>query len=926
MKVLLTIARKELRATFQSPIALLFLGGFVLTSVFWFFGYGRFFARNIADLRLLFEALPILLIVLVSAITMRSWADEERSGTLEILLTLPLRTWQLVGGKFLAGMALVGIALALTLPLPAIVATFGQLDWGPVFGGYLGALLLASTYMALGLCVSARTDNQVVALMITAALGGALYLIGVERFTALFGTTGSELLRDLGTGSRFESIERGVLDLRDIVYYLGLTTTFLALNALFIDLRRLDDASPDGRRKRLGKLLLVGLVASNALAAGIWMAPVTSLRIDLTADREFSLSPTTKRILRELDEPLTIGAYLSERTHPHLSQMAPRLIDLLAEYEVHGDGRVTFIQADPNQDESIADDLEQRFGVQSTPLEVADRHQRAVVNNYFHVVIEYGDRYQVLTTEDLLEFAFEGERVEARLKSLEYDVTRSIKKVSQDFQSLGGTIASLPAPVVITTYASAALPEAFAEVPEMARSIAEEILAMAPDAVRYAEENPDTDPALAQRLAADLDIRPVELLGSERPFTLAVVVAIGDDVTPLPLPSADEAALKRAITSAIRRSAPGQRKTVGLYTRRPDANEPAQHASDYGDYSFLEQALREVHDIRLVDLRDGQVPSDLDVLFVAKPGPLDAKASWALDQYLMRGGAVVALASAWQIDLSAGISTMRSEPTLIEQLAAYGIGIDPDMVLDTSLAMMPFPTGPTTVQLAPYAAIVDVRPSTFASHPVLSNLPNVSIPWGSPVRTNAIDGVNYQVLFTSTADAWLSQQADVNPDFRKFPDTGFEQGPGGTPIPLAVLATGSFSSHWADRASPFAASDATSMDTLTTSRGTPRLLVIGSNEFAGDLIAALTEQPAGEVHLANFALLANAIDWATEDTDLLAIRRTGALARTLAPLDESSRLTVEAASYILSLTLIGFVTFLPMIRRRTVQPLAVEVE
>ncbi len=143
MKQTLSITRKELNAYFGSPMALIFLGAFLAVTLFTFFWVETFFARGIADVRPLFQWMPLLLIFLVAALTMRQWSEEQRSGTLEMLLTLPVRPAQLVIGKFLAVMAMVGVALALTLPLPLTVSNVGNLDWGPVIGGYLAALLLA---------------------------------------------------------------------------------------------------------------------------------------------------------------------------------------------------------------------------------------------------------------------------------------------------------------------------------------------------------------------------------------------------------------------------------------------------------------------------------------------------------------------------------------------------------------------------------------------------------------------------------------------------------------------------------------------------------------------------------------------------------------------------------------------------------------
>ncbi|HIC28583.1 MAG TPA: ABC transporter permease, partial [Rhodospirillales bacterium] len=169
MNNILRIARKEVAGFFSSPIAFIFLGSFLAVILFIFFWVETFFARNIADVRPLFEWMPLLLIFLVAAVTMRMWSEERRSGTLEFLLTTSVKGYQMVLGKFVACLGLVAVALLLTLPLPLTVSLLGPLDWGPVFGGYLAALFLASAYAAIGLFISARSANQIVSLILTAA-------------------------------------------------------------------------------------------------------------------------------------------------------------------------------------------------------------------------------------------------------------------------------------------------------------------------------------------------------------------------------------------------------------------------------------------------------------------------------------------------------------------------------------------------------------------------------------------------------------------------------------------------------------------------------------------------------------------------------------------------------------------------------------
>ena len=230
MSKIRSIARREWHAYFNSPIAYVFLLAFAGTVIFTFFNLNAFFARGKSDLRGLFESVPFLMLLVVPALTMRLWAEESKQGTLEVLLTLPTRDRELVAGKFLASWGLLAVGLALTLPLAVTVEALGNLDWGPVIGGYLGALLLGAVYLAVGQFVSAVTENQILAFILALIVCMALYGLGTEALTSLVSDRTGAILRSLGAGSRFESIARGVIDLRDLVYYVTLTLFFLTLS------------------------------------------------------------------------------------------------------------------------------------------------------------------------------------------------------------------------------------------------------------------------------------------------------------------------------------------------------------------------------------------------------------------------------------------------------------------------------------------------------------------------------------------------------------------------------------------------------------------------------------------------------------------------------------------------------------------------
>lgn len=234
----LVLARRELRSAFGTPVGWALLAAVPAVLSAFFFVLGPFFAEGAASLRRFFELLPGVLILAAPAATMRLWAEERRSGTEELLSSYPFRVAELVLGKFLAAWALLALALLFTGAVPFSVAALGDLDWGPVAGGYVAALLLAAACAAVGLCASACTRNQVVAWLLAAAI---LLLFNVIRAAGT--ATGipawlARLFLSLDFGLRFAALARGVVDSRDLAFFAAVTAWFLALNGLLVELRR----------------------------------------------------------------------------------------------------------------------------------------------------------------------------------------------------------------------------------------------------------------------------------------------------------------------------------------------------------------------------------------------------------------------------------------------------------------------------------------------------------------------------------------------------------------------------------------------------------------------------------------------------------------------------------------------------------------
>ena len=927
VRAALTVARKEVRSTFQSPVAFLFLAVFQLATVFSFFSLSRFFSRNIADVRPLFAWMPLLLIFLVSAFTMRQWAEERKLGTLEILMTLPVRTVDLVLGKFLAALQLVALALALTFPLPLMISFMGPLDMGPVIGGYLGALLLGSTYVALGLWISSRTDNQVVALMLTLVTGGVLYILGDETLTSLVGNGPGEALRLLGTGSRFESIERGVLDLRDVAYYAGLTVSFLAMNVFSLEMDRIDAQSARGSKRSQQLGITVGLILANALALSAWLTPVTAARIDLTENGDYSISDVTQALLVDLDEPLYIDGFFSERTHPLLSPLVPQIRDLVEEYEVYGRGRVEVSFADPNTDEALEQEVLEQYSIRSVPFQVDDRNQVSVVNSYFHLLVRYGDQYAVLSFDDLIEFQADTNGIDVKLRNLEYDLTRTIKKVTQDFSSVDSLIAGLPETATLTLYATpATLPERYTEVPAMMTAIAEEMAGESGGQFVYAQVDPTGDPALQQRLFDEYGVRPLALdLFGQTTFYLDAVVTMGTRVERIvPQGDVSEADLKTAIEAVLQRLTPGQRTTVGLLTDQPEAPPPNpqippqfQPPPPKPDYRLLEQVLGDAYEVQRLEPSqiesEAGVPAEVDVLLVGKPGEMSDKAQWAVDQFLMRGGSVVALAGPVSVGATQqGLEATPLDDDLTALLDAYGVELGEGLVMDSQNVAFPIPVIEERgglrfqrIELLPYPFFLDVRGTQLAEHPALAGIQSMTMPWARTLDATPSDAVTVTSLVTTSDDAWVKPGTSIEPNFDLYPTDGFAAGAERDTRQVALTLSGRLTSAFAERGNPHLEGEPQPEATPQRSLPDARLTVLGSSESVSDVILQLASQPNGEVHRANLQLVQNLIDWSVEDTDLLSIRTSGAFARTLMPLSDEERNVWETGIYILSFLLLA---------------------
>ena len=936
MKTCLCIAKKEFTAFFSSPVALIFLGVFLTVSLFVFFWIEAFFSANIAEIRPLFKWMPILLIFLTAAVTMRQWAEEQRMGTLEFLLTVPINPIHLVLGKFLACLWLVAIALLLTLPLPLSISFIGALDWGPIIGGYLATIFLAAAYIAIGLYVSAQTDNQIVSLILTSLFCGILYLIGAPTLLGFLGNRGAEIMQLLGSGARFNSITRGVIDFRDLYYYLSLTLIFLCLNWYGLEKIRWS-ANPANIHHRRWQLAC-GLLVANLLAANFWLAPISQLRLDLTRGSIYSISDATKNYLNQLQEPLLIRGYFSAQTHPLLAPLVPRLRDLLAEYAVVGGKKVHVEFVDPAENPELEQEAGQKYGIRPVPFQTASKYQTAVTNSYFNLLIQYGDQFETLSYRELIEIKVHNdEDFEVELRNPEYDLTKAIKKVLYSYQGSGDLFTGINGQISFTGYCSpdSMLPKELVALKAALQEILAETKRTGGDHFTSSLIDPETDKGtIAKKITSEFGFQPMSAsLFDQRKFWFYMTLHNGSQTIEVPLPEdLSKDSLKRAITAGIKRFATGFAKTLAVST--PQAPPPMPQfgmMEKAPQFSMLKEVLSSEHNLRETDLINGAVPAETDMLLVLAPKNLDQKQVFAIDQFLMQGGTVLLATSPFDIVMEGGISARKAQSGVEDWLNFHGLSLKPEMILDPHASAFPVPVqrnlGGFTVEethLVNYPYFIDIRREGMSEkNAVTAGVAQITMNWASPISIDQNKNSQRQItkILESSRQSWTSDATIMQPDFRRNPELGFA--PVGEPEQklVAVSVSGKFSSYFAGKPSPLLASEQEKKQPPPMKEPSPaepekkqiisrqvdlspdssRIIVFSSSTFANDTMLSIGSTVARTNYLNPVQLIANAIDWSLEDEGLLSIRGRSHYSRTLAPLPKSMQIFWEYLNYGLAL-------------------------
>ena len=383
-----TVAKQELRGYFDQPTAYVLAVAFLAISLFLLFR--SMYAAGVASLRPLFDLLPILFAVFIPAATMRSLAEERRGGTLEWLLAQPLTETEVVLGKFLGDWLFVLAALAGTVPTALGVLLASPADGGIMVAQYVGAALLAAQLVALGLWASSFTRNQITAFIVAATLSFALFLIGLPVVQIGLPPSISGALARLSVVSHFENVARGVVDLRDVLYFASTAALFLVLATGAVARDRLSHGRPDYRRLKVGAgVTAVLVVVLNLLGSHI------RGRVDLTRGNLFTLAEGTREIVGDLDDLVQIKLFASDELHPDIQLQLRDVRDLLADMARASNGNLVVSVMNPDEDDD-AEEEANALGIYPVDFNVLSSDEFQIRRGYYGLAVTYADEREVM--------------------------------------------------------------------------------------------------------------------------------------------------------------------------------------------------------------------------------------------------------------------------------------------------------------------------------------------------------------------------------------------------------------------------------------------------------------------------------------------------------------------------------------------------
>ncbi|MFC1551432.1 Gldg family protein [Candidatus Latescibacterota bacterium] len=419
MKRILPIFRDGLFAYFYSPVAYIVISVFLLITG-WFFT-SQLFIVNQSSLRMIFSIIPFIFIFFIPAITMRLISEERRSGTIELLFTMPITDMEILLGKYFSALGLLLTALFFTLPFAVTVMILGEPDIGMMFTGYVGIVLMGAAYIAIGIFASTISKNQVVSFIVSFLIIFFLWLL--NQFLMIIPPALVPFFQFLSIDYHFANIARGVIDSRDVIYYLSLIAFMLTLGKVSME------------RRKWSRIDVMSIASAVVFTAILVMVNVIGIRFfvraDLTSANIYSLSNGSKEIVSNLEDRVLVKAYFSPNLPGKYSEIERYLRDLLEDYRAFSRGNLEYEFINPGNEETLREEA-QSFQIPPRQFQVVANDKLEVVLGYTGVAFIYGDKKETIP---MLE----------NIDNLEYEITSIIKRLSLEqkpkvgLATLGGT-------------------------------------------------------------------------------------------------------------------------------------------------------------------------------------------------------------------------------------------------------------------------------------------------------------------------------------------------------------------------------------------------------------------------------------------------------------------------------------------------------
>jgi ABC-type uncharacterized transport system involved in gliding motility auxiliary subunit/ABC-type transport system involved in cytochrome c biogenesis permease component len=388
LKTLISLTKKEIFSHIDTPATSIGLIVFIVVWQFLFFRNA--FLVGEASLRTLYDYLPWLLLFFCSAVTMGIFSQEKNEGTLELLLTHPVTHREVVIAKFLGSFLLVFSCLLFAVPIAVAFSRFGVFDWGAFVGQFLSGVFLAGCLIALGMFFSSLLTSPIASLLATAATSFFFIIAGSDFITANLPLILVPVLERLSLASHVASMSRGVIDIRDVWYFLSFIIIFLSLTFLLLLKQKFGNRKDYYVRYQIGIVLFIAIaLVSNILGSRI------PGRLDLTAEKKYTISSSTRKILEELSDIVTITFYASSRLPSQLTPVVRDIRDILRDYQQFGRGNITIIQKDPSNNPQVASEASSR-GVQEVQFNVIGQEEFQLKTGSVGIVLSYAGKHEAI--------------------------------------------------------------------------------------------------------------------------------------------------------------------------------------------------------------------------------------------------------------------------------------------------------------------------------------------------------------------------------------------------------------------------------------------------------------------------------------------------------------------------------------------------